>query len=208
MRKKLLFLSFLFISIGSYAQVELGVKFSPTISTSRVSSDADDVNFDGNGAALRFAAGPFADIAFSENYYISTGLFLVSNRATFEVTSGPERHEEEHNLQYLQVPLALKLYTNEIALDKRIYFQVGTTMEFKVKEKSDSEIQLIEDFKLFNSTLQVGFGLDYKIGLNTSLFGGLSYNRGLINAVSERAEGVPKFTLKNDYVGIDLGIKF
>ncbi|UII28399.1 hypothetical protein LVD15_08210 [Fulvivirga maritima] len=54
----------------------------------------------------------------------------------------------------------------------------------------------------------MGFGLDYKIGLNTSLFAGVSYNRGLVNLVGDRSDMVDKFSLKNDYFGLDLGVKF
>ncbi|UII28397.1 PorT family protein [Fulvivirga maritima] len=156
MRKKLLILLFFFISYGSYAQVELGFKFTPTISSSRLNSDSDDFNYSSDGVGIRFAAGPFADFAFRENYYFSTGVFLVSNRSAFEITdkNNTVRYKEEYGVQYIQIPVAIKLYTNEIALDKRIYFQVGTTMEFNVKEKEkEEEYFVVENFRFFNVTL-------------------------------------------------------
>jgi hypothetical protein len=36
----------------------------------------------------------------------------------------------------IQVPVGVKLYTNEVAPDIRVYFQLGGTLDFKLAEKA------------------------------------------------------------------------
>lgn len=212
MRKNLFLVFFLIMSITSFSQVKLGFQFTPTLSTNRISNDSDTLSLETDGTGLRFAIGPIVDIGFTDNYFVSTGLLLVSKRAGLEANLANDNNPsftEEYQLQYLQIPLSLKLLTNEVAIDKRIYFQFGTTLEFAVKdEPEEKENFIVEDFKLFDSSLLLGIGLEYKIGVNTILFGGFSYHRGLLNSISDQVQLDDDITFKNDYVGIDFGIKF
>lgn len=210
-RKNILVLVLVIISLPSFGQFTLGLKFSPTLSTNRIEDSSDSLAITTNGTGIRMAVGPIADIEIRENYFISTGLLLVSKRAGIEAVdenTGSVR-KETYGLQYLQVPLTLKLFTNEVALDKKIYFQVGATTEFLVNEKAkDSDNRYVPDFFIFDSSLLIGMGLEYRVGLNTVLFGGFSYQRGLVNSIKD--ENVPggDLNLKNDYISLDLGIKF
>ncbi len=212
MRKNLFLVLFVIVSASSFAQVKLGFQLSPTLSTNRISNDSDTVSLETDGTGLRFAAGPIVDIGFTENYFVSTGLLFVSKRAGIEADLNNDNRPaftEEYRLQYLQVPISLKLLTNEVGLDKKIYFQFGTTLEFAVQdEPEEKENFIIEDFKLFDSSLLIGIGLEYKIGVSTILFGGFSYHRGLLNAVSDQVSLDDDITFKNDYIGLDFGIKF
>lgn len=198
--------------ISANAQFKLGIQFSPTLSTNRIEANSDSLNLDTDGTGLRMAVGPIIDYQIKDNYYFSSGLLFVSKRVGVEATrvdgSGlPNR--ETYNLQYLQVPISLKLFTNEVSIDKKFYFQLGTTLEFAIDEKSkEDENFLIEDLALFDSSLLLGFGLEYQLGVNTTLFGGFSYHRGLFNVVSDQAALDTDLKMKNDYLGLDLGIKF
>lgn len=209
MRKILLLVIFIFSASAGFSQFKLGFKFSPTISTNRIDSKSDSVSFSTDGAGLRFVAGPIADFAITENYYVSTGILLVSKRAGLEAKGTFGTEKEEYALQYIQVPLSLKMFTNEVALDKRIYFQVGATMEVNVKDEPKKEsYYYVEDFKLFDTSLLVGVGLEYKVGVNTIVFGGFSYSRGLLNTVGDQVRLDDEIIFKNDYLALDLGIKF
>ena len=196
-----------------HAQFKLGFQFSPTLSTNRINADSDSLTLNTDGAGLRVAFGPIIDVPIQENYFFSSGLLFVSKRAGIEaIREGnnpgiPTR--ETYGLQYLQVPLSLKLLTNEVALDKKIYFQFGTTLEFNIQEEpNENDHFLLEDFRLFDSSLLAAVGVEYEIGLNTTLFGGFSYHRGLINAVSGSADVIDDIRYRNDYLGLDIGVKF
>jgi len=214
LRKILLIAILAVVSTPSFAQFTLGLKFSPTLSTNRIDASSDSTSFGSDGTGVRVALGPIADIEIRENYFLSTGLLFVSKRVGVEATTNNNATEqttfkEEYSLQYLQVPITLKLFTNEVALDKKIYFQVGGTLDFNINEEPKSQENfLIEDFLIFDSSLLIGMGMEYKVGVNTVLFGGLTYQRGLVNAINEHAPLDGDFSLKNDYISLDLGVKF
>ncbi len=214
LRKILLLAILAFIATPSFSQFTLGLKFSPTLSTNRVDASSDSTSFGSDATGLRVALGPIADIEIRENYFLSTGLLFVSKRVGVEATTNQNAStqttfKEEYSLQYLQVPITLKLFTNEVALDKKIYFQVGGTLDFNINEEPKRQDNfLVEDFLIFDSSLLIGMGLEYKMGVNTVVFGGLTYQRGLINAVNEHAPLDGDISIKNDYISLDLGVKF
>lgn len=204
-----LFIVFTFSAAPVFSQVTLGIKVSPTFSTNRIKSTSDTTSINSDGAALRFAIGPIADYEFRENYFVSTGLLFVAKRVGIEAVSDQRTITEEYDLQYLQVPLTIKLFTNEVALDKKIYFQLGGTLEFNINEpQKNQDNLLIQDFLIFDSSLLAGMGMEYKVGVNTILFGGITYQRGLVNSVNKKAPLDGDLSVKNDYFGIDFGVKF
>ena len=211
MIKKLLLVGWLFMAFPAAAQLELGVKFSPLVNYNRVNSTSDTLAISSNGAALRFSVGLVADYSFQDNYFFSSGLMYVTKRARVESESNSEatRREETYNLQYLQIPITLKLLTNEIALDKRIYVQLGGNLDMLIDEKAEAASNiLVQDFRFFDFSLFLGTGMEMKLGVSTSLFVGVSYTRGLVNIVAEQAPLDGDLEINNDYFGLDLGIKF
>ena len=209
MIKNILLIVFLFGAFLSHGQFKIGLQFSPALSTNRVVTESDTLSIDSDGSGLKFAAGAIIDIELTESYFFSTGLLLVSKRAGLEAASQNLSTKEEYSLQYIQIPLSLKLFTNEVALDKKIFFQVGGSLEFNVKEdpKQTSNI-FIDDFKLFDSSLLLGVGMEYRMGVSTTAYGGFSYHRGLVNNIADHIAMDEGFILKSDYISLDLGVKF
>jgi hypothetical protein len=212
MRKNIFIILFLTVTTTAFSQFKIGFQLSPILSTNRVDIKSAEFDVDSDGTALKMAFGPFADFRLTDNYYVNTGIFFASKRAGLEQTNKITGNitKEEYSLQYIQLPITMKLYTNEVSLDKKFYFQFGGAFEFNVKEEPDDvNYTLVNDFRLFDFSVLAGLGLEFQIGTSTILFGGLSYHRGLINAVSEQADGLGgDLTLKNDYISLDFGIKF
>lgn len=210
MRKNLLLILFLSLSFSAFSQFKIGFQFSPILSSNRIDFTSDDLDLETDGTGLKVAMGPFADIQLTDNYYVNVGLFYASKRVGIEqrYKDGTPPNKEEYNLQYVQLPVSMKLYTNEVSLDKRIYFQFGAAFEFNVEEKKKDNV-IVEDFRLFDTSLLAGLGMEYQIGTSTMLFGGISYHRGLVNIISDAVDGLGgDLTMKNDYIALDLGIKF
>jgi hypothetical protein len=210
-RKLLPILLFSILSFNAMSQVQMGFKLSPIISGNRADADTDAINIDSDGTGLRFSFGPIADFSLddNENYYFSTGFWLTSKRAGLSYTDGVDRITQSYNLQYIQLPATLKFYTNEVGLDKRIFFQFGPTFDIKISEKlkdGDRSQRVIEDFRFFDMTLYTAVALEYQIGNTTRIIGGISYCRGLINAAPEAIN--EDIIYKNDYFGIELGVMF
>ena len=204
-------LVFLCCSTATFAQTTVGFTFSPLLSTNRVFYDRDSQgrDFTSNDTGLRFSGGPIVDIGLTHNYFVSSGIQFIYKRAGITYRDAQVTIDEVYNLQYVALPATLKLFTNEISLDTKVFFQFGGTLEFLVSDKSKTENNMyITEFGLFDTSLLFGIGVEYKAGFNTSLFGGFSYNRGLLNTVKETVPLENKLVVKNDLLSLNLGIKF
>lgn len=202
--KKFLFLLVLFLAIGAEAQIKLGLKLAPVIATNRAKNDNQTVEND--GSKLKFSVGLIADKTLSETYFLSSGLVYLPKHIAFRAADGTE---EAYTLQYIQIPATLKLFTNEIAPDLKAYLQVGSAIEIKVfDEPEDPNFVVVEKFSPLDVPVILGGGIEYRIGINTALFGGVSYQRGLINAVHQTVDGAADLQLRNTIFSIDLGVKF
>ncbi|MGK7394540.1 MAG: outer membrane beta-barrel protein [Candidatus Cyclobacteriaceae bacterium M3_2C_046] len=212
MKSLLIFFSFLFVlTYNIYAQVDIGAKVFPLFSVNRLSSESDLARFSANGANLKLAGGATLDFFLKENYYFSTGLFFLPKSVGLSINpvDNAPTVEEDYNLQYLQIPLTLKLFTNEISLDKRLYFQVGVSSDIKIHEENKSENNVyIKNFKIIDSSLLISTGIDWRIGYTTYAYGGISYARGLFNVVGEQIDLDEKIVVKNDYLSLEIGIRF
>ena len=205
--KKLLF-SILFLSSVYFAeaQVRFGFKAGPKISFNRIDSEAENTDFRTEGVGLRFQLGPVFDIEFKENHYFSTGLIFTAKRASFTADSLGTVYSEDYNPQYLQVPLTLKLFTEEIGLDKKLYFQFGGTVDFNTNDEGDPD-NIVTSFRFIDLNSLLAIGLEYGIGINTKLFGGVIYQRGLLNTINTSIYE-DSFNLRTDYVGLEIGVIF
>lgn len=220
MQKFTLTVLFIGLLMGSVqGQSKLGLKFSPVFANSRIDLSYDDIandtlDIENDGTGTKFSLGLIFDYEITETYYFSTGLVYVPKRVAFTVAgenggSYPNA-SEEYRLQYLQLPISLKLFTNEVMPDLSIYFQVGGTADIKLHEEPvDEEFTLIEKFNPIDASVLLGSGLEYRAGVSTILFAGISYQRGLINTINTTNPALPdEFTIRNTVVMLDLGIKF
>ena len=208
MKRYILIFSFLLSSGVTLAQVKVGVQVSPTLSFNRVSGESDNLNFSSDGIGGRILAGAIVDYMLKENYFVSSGVFFVPKRVGLR-DGATEQVEEAYKLHYLQIPATMKLFTNEVALDTRIYFQGGFALDFKLKEdKLSDEVEYVDDFGFVDASLLLAAGAEYRYGYNTILFGGFSYRRGFGNVVRNAAAPAGDLLIKNDLFSLDLGIKF
>lgn len=218
----LLFLSG-FLAFASFSQVTIGLRVSPAMCMARVKdlNNADTVTFSNNGSGVRFAFGPIFDFKISDNYAFSTGAWYLSNRAGMTVSDNyyGTKKSDVVSLQSIQIPLTFKVYTNEIATNMKLYFQLGGlgTINFyeKYKESDPALVGAYQNkYDLFDFSMYLGAGLNYKIGESNALFAGLYYNRGLINVMNGKTESSTgdkynknvKYNM--DLAGLELGITF
>lgn len=234
MKTKVILFSLLFFNslllVAQENKFKLGIRFAPMIAFNKVEDvdDKDSIAFESNGAGLRFSAGFYGDFYFGKNYAFHTGLWYTVQRGGLKYTSPSPKFgngETVYNLQMLQVPVALKLFTNEISQDMKLYFTLGGTIAIKINEKrmdwtADNYFERPATGKAFSwgdFGLLLGMGTEYQMAENTILYGGIIYNRGLIDAAS--SEGLFKrtgdgkeakdfYTLNNQLLGLELGVKF
>lgn len=219
----LLFLS-VFLAASSYSQVTLGLRVAPAFCINRVNDTKNDAfEISNNGSAVRFAFGPTVDFKIGDNYAFSTGAWYMSTRAslTYKFTDpGVDlTYKEIVSLQSVQIPITFKAYTNEIATNMKLYFQLGGLASINFYEKfKESDPSTSGDYdskyNVFDVSLYVGAGLQYKIGESNALFGGLFYSRGLMNQFDGSSIAGTTTKLKDnakyntDLIGLEVGLTF
>ena len=216
--------------------LEIGLKVSPSIVSNRIVAP-NQFGFEEEGAKVRFGVGLVLDYFFGKNYAFTTGLeyamkgsevsyFQLSSNVNgnSERTITSSRLTDELNAQYLQIPLGFKLYTNDIATDTRLYFQLGTSLNARIsgkingeqfyKDDSGKDIKAYKRFNIFEADAILGFGAEMQLGTNTKVFGGLSYHRGLTDIDNFYEDYYKDFAnskdiaIKNNTIALDLGLKF
>ena len=209
--KKYYILFSLTLSLSTYApgQVKVGANLLPGISANRISSDSDTISFSNDGVAYRIALGILFDFETRKNYYFSTGIYWFPERVGIKAESAEGVKQQTFNLQYLQIPLNFKLLTDEFSIDKWFFFQFGLAFEMKIDESGKNlEEVYLEKFNFWDIVLDLGIGIEMKLGQNTSFFSGITYYRGLLNAVQPQSFLENDLKIKNDYWALNLGIKF
>jgi hypothetical protein len=96
----------------------------------------------------------------------------------------------------MHIPFALKLFTNEIATDAKLYFTIGGTGNLAIKKVESKAFSGIGDkftktmapdaYTIGDVGLLLGAGVEYRLGDATALFGGITYNRGLTGVASKK----------------------
>lgn len=207
------------------AQFEIGLKVSPSITSLRAESPVDH-NFASDGSQLGFGGGLVVDYFFGENYAFSTGLLLTGKGGTISYadasgSNSPLVVKPKINTQYLELPVTIKLFTNEIAPATRLYFQVGPSLNIPIGTRIDgnkfftdpatNKENKASDYVYYvDVDIMAGAGVEYQLAKSTKIFAGLSYHRGLVNIdhYFANTRGFKDVTIKNSSVGLDLGIKF
>lgn len=235
MKKALVFFLVSIATFSTFAQgIKFGIQIAPQISLNRIKDQVQNFDVTNNGSGLAFSAGPVIDLFLMDNVAVSGGIWFASKRAAvsfLQNTVGSSSVVPEYSLQYVQLPISIKMYVNEIAGKWKPYVQVGTTLEIQVGEKFGNEIaeEIVltarEDFsKFYDLGLILAIGTEMKIFNSNSVFAALTYNRGFLNIMrSDFQEEAAKqasvdgnsnlvdgdvLKFKNDAFGIMFGFKF
>jgi len=210
--KNLIVASLVILSINvSHAQTKLGLRLHPGVSTQRISYTNDNHSIGNGSNAFNLSALLFADFELSSNYFFNSGIGYTSKRINinYKTQGEPNSYNKNYNIQYVQIPATLKLYTNEISLDKKLYFQFGPLIEIAIHNKeSNQELRVVEQFRPLDISLLFASGLQFQLAPQTAIQIGIIYSRGLINVVKSSADGIGDLTIKNDIYALDLSIKF
>jgi hypothetical protein len=171
---------------------------------------------------INFGFGLSIDKMFTENYAIGTGFNIMNvggSLTYFEEATGPSGErtiaqlQRAYNLQYAEVPITLKLRTNEIGY-MTYWAQVGLGVGVNIKSKSDDLVdykkvaidsadvtvrwgdatQILdddiededigEDIGIFRTSLIIGGGIEYNLSGDASIVAGLIFNNGFSNILN------------------------
>ncbi|MGB4297453.1 MAG: outer membrane beta-barrel protein, partial [Bacteroidales bacterium] len=125
-----------------------------------------------------------------------------------------------YKIQYLQIPITLKMRTNEINYF-RYYMRVGGSLGLRIGTKYTEEISAQDNsfifrtydnekannrISLFRATFDIGAGIEYSLGGTTALLGEIYFNNGLTNSLKEYKNIKYKSIL--NYLMFKIGILF
>ena len=193
--KERFFVLFLFILVlvaNIEAQSEKGNRFSFLLSPQVSWMKSDYNSVDGNGNVFGFDFGILYDRFFDENYAFATGVVINSGGGKLSYNDTVAAYiggdvvdvvDLDYKLRYLQVPLGLKLFTNDFRRT-RFYGEMGLYMGFNIVAHDSDGKKLNDEVKFFDSGFQVGGGMDYSLGGTTYLTFGLHYFSGFTDVTS------------------------
>lgn len=194
-----------FVANTTFSQgLRLGFVASPQLSW--INSDINKVKTDGNRFGFDF--GLNADFFFAKNYALSTGITInntggklnysdsVSLKASDSVYKFSGGTTIAYKLQYIKLPVSIKLKTNQIGYFT-YYGQFGLTPQVLIGAKADvssyniSDVNIIDEIKFFNLAYNVGGGIEYAVGGSTAITFGVFYTNGFLdvtkNSVKDKA---------------------
>ncbi|GAB4135196.1 MAG: hypothetical protein OHK0045_25830 [Raineya sp.] len=201
---------------------KLGFKIGTPIAFNSVKSTENGIDATSNGSSLRFMAGPIADIVWTERYALTTGILFTTKQANYAASlfglGGLGNLSEKYGLQYIQIPVGLKLFTDELFENGKGYVNFGVQPEILVgsNRKSGNYIDdqgrsasFIKKFSPLDFGMFIGVGVEYKMG-NNPIFAGIGYQRSFINVVNkvdDEPDNVNFLSIKQNLITIEVGIK-
>jgi hypothetical protein len=198
--KKVLIIIVLMNMSAAFAQskLRLGVNIDPQVSWFSPKSS----RIDKDGARPGISGGLMVEYYFHSNYGFITGLTLATqggnllyndsvyistaDRDNVMLTAGST---VAYNVNYLSLPIALKLKTNEIGYFT--YFaELGFIQQINIGAKATStgsgltKDNVSKEINLISMSYFFGGGIEYNIGGQTSLLAGFFFNNGYIDILS------------------------
>ncbi len=209
-----------------------GLKVAPNIGWFKPQS----VAIDADGVKVGLGYGLGADYYFAKNYAISVDAMISSSGGKLLLDSNTYRNsitgatELKNNIRYayannyLEIPISLKLRTNEIGY--LTYFGTfGVQPSFLIGSKAKaSGVPFPTDEKIFVNkseynnrdggfykdninltrlSLVISLGAEYSLGGKASLFTALKWDNGFSDVMSDK-----NLTNRTAYVALQLGILF
>jgi opacity protein-like surface antigen len=204
----------------------LGLKFAPNLGTFK--PDTKGVDKGKNIVGYSFGFMLDVNIADNANYWFATGLFLNNSGGGVQTTSDLALNDTidilsvtdvEYRLQYVEIPLTLKLKTNEIGYST-YYGQIGVGTGFNLAAKADSETvssgttitseddDVKDDVSVFRASLILGAGMEYNFSGNTTALVGFTYNGAFTNLYDGVKVNDLEPKVLQRYFEITLGVYF
>jgi hypothetical protein len=217
MQKYILSLILLSISLQNFGQ---GISFSVVFDPQVTWMNSDSKRIESDGARFGMAGGLVLDQYFKENYAFSTGIFILGSGGnlhffdSIDFTAGGTQDTlspgstVKYKLQYVTIPISLKLKSNEIGYT-RFYAHLGINTHLNVKASGDVEElgldgeDIRDEVRFFSMSYFIGGGLEYSLGGNTALLGGIYWTSGIWDVTRNDA-----YRAQISSIALRIGVKF
>jgi hypothetical protein len=212
------------LSMAQFKPYTFGFKVAPGIGWLRT----DSKGYSG-GSSIGFSWGFISEFNFTENHCLATGINFVFNNSNL---SFPDRKivnavdetvqvDRKLRIKYLQLPLALKMSTDE-KNNMRFYGQFGLGTGFRLNAKAKDEyvpsggsvisetVNIDDEVSFIRESLIVGLGVEYRISSGNVLSGGLTLDNGFTDILSgtNKVDTSVKPKGTSSFVELSLGLLF
>ena len=211
-------------------RVRLGIKLSPNMAWIR----SDTKGLKADGPLVGYGFGLMVEFPFGANgnYRFATGLTLLNIGGktvySYELNTDSTRTlstlAQKTRLRYIEIPLAIKLMTNEIGY-MRYFGQLGFDAGVNMRAKQDFESVVTtnnvsttssvdrEDVKDFINPVKLGFqiggGAEYNFSGNTSMLIGVAYHSSFTTLYKKNSfTNFDKAKTYADFIELSLGVYF
>ncbi len=228
MKKITVLLVFLLAAGPLLADNDFGFRFGLTASPNLSWFRTETRHYDNRGAQPGFSYGLIVDYEFAQNYAVTSGLNILSTGGRMRypyLDQGTEELEKrrDYNLRYLEIPVGLKLRTDEMGFIT-YYGHFGLGLGFNIRAKADdriylddqstlrsSDVDISDETRFLRASLVIGAGVEYNLGGQTSLLGGLTFHNGFSNILdvdNPHPDVKSSPSAVNNYLELTLGVIF
>lgn len=197
--------------------IRLGVFLGPNITW--LAPDIE--HFEGNGASMGFAWGLVTDVTLMENYYLTSGIKLNYFKGKIAAPVAAFGNlEQEFNMRYLEIPLALKLRTNELLPRMKFYGTIGLEAGVRIRAKSNisatvsgvvqetEKVDVKEITQPVICNLAVGAGMEFAVDDALDIVAGVSFHNGLTGALKSKKSNPIQYKAMPYYFSFDIAVLF
>ncbi len=222
MKKILLVFTLAFGVTAAWSQdsnFRFGVKVQPALAWFRVDAP-DEPNFKSDGMPFGFGYGLITDFNFTERYTFSTGIEIAYRGGktvyTYSENNVNYTQRTKLSLQFVEIPLTLKLHTNEIGYIT-YFFQAGLSPGYAIRTRAEIEVNdvVIDDnanysdkINEFNLSMILAAGAEYSLGGSTSLMFGITFNNGFLDLIDDKGFNGAEVKGNSNYLALTLGVLF
>lgn len=227
-----LLITFTTCAMAQVKELKFGLKAFPALGWSRVDpasftkSDGSTINYEANPAQFRGGFGLFADYYYNDNVAVNFGLNYLFNSSGYSISASDGSIAKsdgvrEYSIQYLQLPLALKLISNEVMDNVKIYFSPGFALNLNTGANIDGKStfqskpgdpvkRYTKEISLFALDFIVSTGVEYELSNGMKALIGISYMHGLFDFNSRNDDFIKDggFAVRNSLIALDFGLKF
>jgi len=201
-------------------QAQSPVKFNVQVSPQFAWFNSDDNAVNPNGSIFHMQVGLQMDYFFAENYAFTVGVGINNLGGNLQYSDSTEFSSKgdillvepgqsvKMNLQYIDIPVGLKLKTEELGY-ATFFLQLGFNPMININAKASTndgamdKEDIRESIHLFCLGYHAGLGVEYQLGGSTSLVGGLRWSAGLTDVTDNDRANV-----KTNAVTIHIGVLF
>lgn len=178
---------------------------------------SDEPSYDSRGIRLVYGYGLDLEMRLFENIGVATGIGTYYGGGALEnVDTLSNKHNVMYRLQYLEVPLTLKMKTNEIGYIT--YFaEFGGGFDLRLRAFADSttkdlngtplptrnNINVKSQIHIYRVAFMIGGGIEYSLWGTTRLLAAVYFNNGLTDIFK-----LNQIKGRNNNLNLKLGIIF